>query len=67
MPRCQHKHTRHSEPTGFVRSVSSRTNTQNRAAHGGVTYTETCRDCGAHREVNSNGREDEYSDWKLKP
>jgi hypothetical protein len=35
---------------------------QNRAAHGGITYTERCR-CGGKREVNANGRHVEYGPW----
>ena len=35
---------------------------ENKAAHGGVTYTETC-DCGAVRYVNQNGGFVEYGPW----
>lgn len=36
---------------------------ENRAAHGNITYTETCR-CGATRSVNQNQRHLEFSPWR---
>lgn len=37
--------------------------TQNRAAHGGVRYVETCSHCGAERERLVNGLHEEVSPW----
>ncbi len=36
---------------------------QNRAAHGGRRYVETCERCGATREVLTNGPHREYGAW----
>lgn len=37
---------------------------ENRAAHGGITYTEQCAECAAIRDVNANGRHVEVSSWR---
>ena len=60
---CTHTHTKSGEHYGFSAPIADAAD-QNPAAHGGVTYTETCRDCGAHREVNANGVHHEYGRWE---
>lgn len=64
---CKHERTRATEPYGYQASVAvwGRTD-ENRAAHGGVTYTELCMDCGCARHVNANGSHHEYSPWSLR-
>lgn len=36
---------------------------ENRAAHGCVTYTQTCSDCNSRRHVNQNGMHFEFGAW----
>lgn len=36
---------------------------ENRAAHGWLTYTQTCSDCRSMRDVNQNGMHFEFSAW----
>lgn len=38
---------------------------ENPAAHGGVSYTVECVDCGAQRQVNQNRQAYEYGPWSL--
>lgn len=62
--RCEHKHTRTGEAHGFTGSVARPPYTeQNPAAHGGVTFTETCLMCGARRQLNRNGMHEERGTW----
>jgi hypothetical protein len=64
---CSHTQTTTSEPRGYVGSVACPPYThENRAAHGAVCIRETCTDCGATRQFNSNGRHREYSPWSQK-
>lgn len=67
MSRCKHQNTRTGDAYGFNGSVAVRPYTEeNRAAHGGVRYIETCQDCGASRECNVNGSHEENSPWWTK-
>lgn len=67
MPTCKHKNTTEGTVYCFSHSVAVHPHTdENRAAHGGVTYTETCDDCGAQRQVNSNCGFEEYSPWSAR-
>lgn len=53
---CDHK----------ITSTSTRCYTggaENQAAAGGVTYVETCDDCGAERQTHSNGCHSETTTW----
>lgn len=64
MSKCTHIHTTAGRHYGFCGSVAVYPYTdENRAASGCITYTETCRDCGAKRSVNANQRHYEYSPW----
>jgi hypothetical protein len=64
MSKCSHANTTTGQMYGYTGSVAKHPYThENRAAHGAVTYTETCQLCGAQRRVNSNGRHQEYSPW----
>jgi len=54
-----HKATK-TETRGYSGGVSVRN--ENRAAHGGVCYVETCS-CGAVRHVLVNGRHTEEGEW----
>lgn len=36
---------------------------ENRAAWGGVSYTQLCTECKATRQVNQNGWQFEYAAW----
>ena len=58
---CKHSHLK----TGPDRCFSGpvRVTDQNPAAHGNVTYTETCTDCGAERSVNVNQCHVEEGEW----
>lgn len=63
--KCGHKRVRESDPRGFTRAVYVHPYThENRAAHGGIEYTEECLDCKAKRLVLSNGRHQEYGVWR---
>jgi len=59
---CKHTTSTAGTHYGYVGPVSL-PQYQNPAAHGGVTYTETCNDCGATRRVNSTGRHREVGRW----
>lgn len=48
--------------TGSVTSEVTGYYKQNRAAHGGICYVDTCS-CGAVRKTNSNGRHEERGRW----
>ena len=49
---------------GYTGSVAVHPYTdENRSAHGGVTWTQRCRNCGSTRNVNSNGHHEEYGPW----
>lgn len=62
--RCPHLHTRDGNEYGYTGSVAVSPYTEeNRAAHGGITYTQTCLACGAERSVNQNQWHVEYSPW----
>ena len=62
--KCQHTHTLSGRVQGYSGSVSVYPYTdENRAAHGCVTYVETCLDCRQTRAVNANGGHREYSPW----
>jgi len=59
----QHEATQVSEPRPFVGGLGRRAlDNENRAAHGGVSFIETC-ECGAWRYVNENGAHVEYGPW----
>jgi hypothetical protein len=63
---CKHKHTREVSMHGYSGSVAVQPYTyEDRRAHGGVTFTSRCEDCGAERKENSNGRYQEFSPWQL--
>lgn len=58
---CLHQYTTEQSTRGFFGCVSPFS--CNPAAHGGVSCTEVCDDCGAERKVNVNGRHAEYGPW----
>jgi hypothetical protein len=61
---AKHKHVITSGPDRcFVGPVSRRD--ENPAAHGGITYTQTCEVCRAERRVNANGMHFEHGDWYM--
>jgi len=61
---CTHDHTTDGEHRGFVVPVAVHPYTdENRAAHGGITYVETCDRCGARRKVNRNWWHVEVGTW----
>jgi len=63
---CQHNDTKTGTPYCYMGSVAEYPYThENRAAHGSVTYRETCRACGARRQVNHNGVHRECSTWSM--
>jgi hypothetical protein len=51
----------HSSYTGPV--YASPVTGMNRAAHGGVTYSQTCTECKSVRMINQNGRHFEFGIW----
>lgn len=64
MSNCKHTKTTSGRDYGFTGPVAVEPYTyENRAAHGGITYTVTCSDCGAEKQVNSNGNHIEESPW----
>ena len=66
MTKCQHQHITSGPERAFVGSVASEPYTEeNPAAHGSITYTGTCQDCGAERSVNQNGGHCEYGTWSV--
>ena len=61
---CRHTATTNSDAYGYTGSVARHPFThENRAAHGGVKFVETCSACGARRPRNENGRHVEYGTW----
>ena len=58
---CTHTEVRSSRPYPFFGPIAGAT--QNRAAHGGCSYVETCQGCGARREVNANQNYCETGPW----
>ncbi|MCI0433319.1 MAG: hypothetical protein L0271_06690 [Gemmatimonadetes bacterium] len=64
MDKCTHEHTIAGTAGCYTHSVAAPPYTnENRAAAGGITYTETCLDCGAERPVNENGVHVEVGTW----
>lgn len=64
---CKHERThQYGEDRAFVFSVAVHPYTEeNIAAHGGISWTEECAECGARRAVNRNQRHIETSPWGL--
>lgn len=61
---CTHEHTTSGRDYAYTGSVAVAPYTnENRAAHGCITYTETCSACGAQRAVNANQCHYEYGTW----
>jgi hypothetical protein len=61
----QHRHrAATSGPASAYLGPVRRAVRQNRQAHGGVTYVETCA-CGAAKVVNRNGRHAEHGPWDM--
>jgi hypothetical protein len=63
MDKCKHGNIDEEGPKPYFGPVADRTENENRGAHGGVRYTDVCRDCGATREVLVNGRHSEFGPW----
>ncbi len=62
--KCQHGETTSGAERPYITSVSVHPFTdENPRAHGWVTYTQTCDDCGAERAVNANQGHAEFSPW----
>lgn len=62
--KCKHENTKAGPDYCYSGSVAVEPYThENRAAHGGVSYEETCLDCGAVRSVNTNRWHKEVSPW----
>jgi hypothetical protein len=61
--KCRHERTKESVERCFGHCVASNSDGCNSYAHGGITWTETCLDCGMVREHNANGRHGESSHW----
>lgn len=59
---CTHEHTTAGVDRGFAGPVVTG-DRENRAAHGCVTYTETCDRCGAQRQTNQNQCHLERGSW----
>jgi hypothetical protein len=57
---CLHERVVETRTRGYAGPVSRE---ENRAAHGGVCITERCRECGAERSCNVNGRHHEAGPW----
>jgi hypothetical protein len=57
MSKCTHSRTVNTPERPFVAAAGD-----NRAAHGNVSWTEICLDCGASRQVDRNVGTD-YSEW----
>ena len=67
MSECDHKRI---ERIGIVRGFAGPVYTpgeteENRAAHGGCQITQWCPACGADRLMLRNGKQEEYSAWRL--
>lgn len=66
MTKCQHEIADRKNERGFSGSVAAYPHSdENRAAHGCITYTEVCRNCGAERDVNQNQCHYEYGNYGL--
>lgn len=64
MATCKHTQTVDGTDYGYTGSVAVHPYTdENRAAHGCITFSQTCRVCGAERAVNANQGHREYSPW----
>ena len=63
--KCKHDNvTASDEIRGFSGPVYREPYThENRAAHGGITYTQVCDDCGSERSVLQNQRFLEFGPW----
>lgn len=59
---CEHANTTCGPDRCFSGPVSL---DPNPSAHGGITYEETCSDCGARRGVNVNQFFYEYGEWYM--
>lgn len=57
---CKHRNTTCGRDRCFTGPVSR---DENRAAHGNMTYTVTCDDCGAQQDVNQNQGFFERGPW----
>lgn len=64
---CKHEHThQYGDDRTFVFPVAVHPYTdENRAAHGGISWTEECNACGARRAVNQNQAHIEVGPWGL--
>lgn len=60
MTPCTHSNYDTSDVLPYFGAVSR---DENRAAHGGVRYRETCQACGATRDWLCNGRHVETGEW----
>lgn len=62
---CRHTAVIDGNHVPFRGSVATpRVTDEHRAAHGWVTYTQTCSDCKSKRDVNQNGMHFEFSAWR---
>lgn len=64
---CKYEHThQYGADRAFFSSVARHPYTEeNRAAHGCISWTEECDECGARRAVNENQNHIEVSPWGL--
>lgn len=64
---CKHERThQHGDDRAFVFPVAVSPYTEeNRAAHGGISWTEECDKCGSRRAVNQNQHHIEVGPWGL--
>lgn len=63
---CLHPRKRILRDRAFAGAVAKGAD-ENRAAHGNITREEECRDCGATRSLNLNGRHAEVGAWLPPP
>lgn len=62
--KCRHVAVVDGDHYTFTASVNTGGVTdENRAAHGGITYDQTCVDCRRRRRVNQNGSQFEFGAW----
>lgn len=59
---CKHRETVAGNDRPFAGSVAAPGH-ENPAAHGNISYEETCSRCGATRRLNLNQRHVEYGPW----
>jgi len=64
MKRCRHRHTRQVGADRCYSGSVAAAGDENRAAHGGITCTVECTDCGARRDENHNQGHAEVSPWR---